>query len=187
MVMGYDKKSFLTGLAVGRNMRSYPMLEASEVLRSVNLFWTNTAYYCKHANGEASEYLKLEIADQLYSTDHRMIRYFILHNTGNDRYTMTFIWDESENKNPWPETTYLYTSETERFALGSYSGVHWSYQSGDWWYGFMDSPVWPVGTSPLIPSDAIIFSGTANDLADFLSTASVVSVSGNLYLVGRGS
>ena len=185
MAMGYDKKSFLTGLAVGRNLRSYPMLEASEYNVAVQVFWTETAYPCKLSTGEASEqFIKIEYShDPLYGA--RLIKYFLMHNTASDTYNVVFVNKRDETSSSgWRETTYGYTTEVDRTALqGAYftrAGA-----SGVWYYNTLECFTGSEGT--LIVDASLIFTGTMNDMLTFLSTAQLVTVGDNLYLVGRGS
>ena len=183
--MAYDKKSFLTGLAVGRNLRSYPMLEASEYNVAVQIFWTETAYPCKLSTGEASEqFIKIEYShDPLYGA--RLIKYFLMHNTTNDTYNVVFVnrGDETSSSG-WREMTYGYSTEVDRTAL-QYAYYTRANISGNWYFNMLECPTGSEGT--LIVDASLVFTGTTDDLRVFLSTAQLITVGNNLYLVGRGS
>lgn len=185
--MGYDKKSFLTGLAVGRNLRSYPMLEASEYNVAVNVFYTNSAWPCELSTDVPTNYIKMGYFNNpLWGDITRIIKYFLWYDTTAESYKHVLVWQQGETGVvDWRVDTNAYYSETEYNNIGFARIMTYGTHVGDWWYFLFDCPVLTDGQ--LITQANLSFTGTQSDLEHFLESAEVVTIGTATYIVGRGS
>ena len=179
--MGYDKKSFLTGLAVGRNMNSFPTLDASTNWIAVRIFWTNQVWPAKLSTDEPTEYIGV---GNFLSAD---VKVFMMYNTTSGTYRSVFIAsrDDPSWVNRWNETR-GYTSDVDYVVLAAGRAIIAEGMYGGWYFGGGDFPTNSAGAQLIIDTNMIL-TGTMDDLATFLGESYLITVGDNLYLVGRGS
>ena len=182
--MGYDKASFLAGVAAGRAMKSFPMLKDSRIPFGLcELFWTFEEIPAILSTGEPSgTYEGIGVYDYpLYGTV-RHFKYFLWNDSGNSVWKVVWVndgrWDGLTDFNwEWRafETSTTWASRYGGHATSSYhsGSIYWN----DWDCFYVDN-------AALIPVTEKYFVGNELSLREYLSGASIVTIGSKDYVRG---